>query len=624
MSVFDPSPSIGQLLNSSKSILNNQLSSLTFKQATQHQPDYLNGLPALILLLIWVSSYIIPLTSTLYFHLRSKWSHSRKLTTLTSEPVGVLSNNSHHAQDSMGSDPVREAERQIIEDEVLKQGGLGVIEYVRRSAKLKANSPILLNQSPPDVHSTWAQKLKAIASACKDWITTLGLIGLAFVSWINYQHATVGQSSNLIWLIAPILLWSSASMMSLLKLGLSIRSNLQNQEHPGHIYISLEKRLIPTYLLFFTIAFYNAWNALVVYSDQADQGDGRRLAALDTANFVILFIVVGIEICTPRPTNLLPPRIEASKADQQALAQSSPPPLEPRSSLLSLAYFAHTDSYLWRHTFKTATQATIPDLRVDDKTAAVLYRWTHDQDDYARLGIKPTLLRSLVWHFRSELLGQQFFAWFNAVGALLPPFFLQQILAFISAKSSGTSQQSNKVALLYAFGLLCTQVFLAFSQAAVSLRSLHFALSIFFSFLSDSCYTPHIHITSSLSSPPPPQSLFLGRRLSVRMRALFISLIFTKGLRRTDTKYKPAKNADGSTKPDTKKSTGEPGSKDTDDAGRASIGKIANLVSNDAMGISEIGAYLQYGPSVLSSSFLVDLRYVLLVSSGLKVLYSWC
>jgi hypothetical protein len=141
--------------------------------------------------------------------------------------------------------------------------------------------------------------------------------------------------------------------------------------------------------------------------------------------------------------------------------------LEPGRSLLSLAYFLHTDSYLWRHKSSTATEESIPDVRVDDKSAAVLFRWKRDQAEYEAENIKPSFLRALSWHFRHILLSQQLFAYFNAFGALLPPFFLQRIIGFISSRT-GENPEPVHVALLYAFGMLGTQVFLAFSQSAVS------------------------------------------------------------------------------------------------------------------------------------------------------------
>jgi hypothetical protein len=58
---------------------------------------------------------------------------------------------------------------------------------------------------------------------------------------------------------------------------------------------------------------------------------------------------------------------------------------------------------------------------------------------------------------------------YHGDGALLPPFFLQRIIGFILSRT-GENPEPVHVALLYAFGMLGTQVFLAFSGSAVSNR----------------------------------------------------------------------------------------------------------------------------------------------------------
>jgi hypothetical protein len=81
-----------------------------------------------------------------------------------------------------------------------------------------------------------------------------------------------------------------------------------------------------------------------------------------------------------------------------------------------------------------------------------------------------------------------------------------------------------------------------------------------------------------------------GRRLSLRLRALLITLIFTKSLRRTGVNAKLSEGVDtrndGSSteiKSPTKK---DPGAS-------ASTGKITNLVSSDIASLAEIGSHLQ-------------------------------
>jgi hypothetical protein len=82
-----------------------------------------------------------------------------------------------------------------------------------------------------------------------------------------------------------------------------------------------------------------------------------------------------------------------------------------------------------------------------------------------------------------------------------------------------------------------------------------------------------------------------GRRLSVRLRALLITLIFTKSLRRTGLNSKTSQVTDsrdgaGLLTTDRKLATKE-------GPEVASMGKITNLLSNDVTSFTEIGSHLQ-------------------------------
>ncbi|KAG0140699.1 hypothetical protein CROQUDRAFT_664859 [Cronartium quercuum f. sp. fusiforme G11] len=544
--------------------------SLTDQSQSLIKISYLDGLPAIITLLAWFVGLVVPYLVASYFKLWYSKPHSHKLNQSGSPQDDLLLPSLQHFGTSSvitGSHAVWEAENRIIEATVQKDGGLGVVEYLKFDYESSEN-PICI------------QPWVGIARAWKDWVTTIGTLALVGVSVLRYRDTTqLSHSGTINWLLLPVLVWAASSVLSIFKLRLSIQAHAQNREHVGDIYAKIEKGLIPIYLLFLPFTFYDTWNALLFQFDQSSSPLLYRLVALRESTFIILTIITLIELCTPRPTKLLPPRKSISKASQQTLPDTIPPPLEPRSSLLSLAYYAHSDKYLWQHAFKTATKASIPDLRADDKTASVLFRWKYDQAEYTKMGIKPSLLRSLGWHFRSEILTQQFFAWFDAVGALLPPFFLQRLLGFISDKASGDSNQKpNHVPILYAIGMLATQLFLAYTQSA---------------------------------------SLFTGRRLSVRLRALFISLIFTKSLRRTDIKSKPTNDTGTLSQDDDKKNGVDEKGEELE--ARASIGKIVNLVSNDTMSLSEIGAYLSFlwPESIVQLALAVIYLYYLLGYSAM-------
>jgi ABC-type multidrug transport system fused ATPase/permease subunit len=97
------------------------------------------------------------------------------------------------------------------------------------------------------------------------------------------------------------------------------------------------------------------------------------------------------------------------------------------------------------------------------------------------------------------------------------------------------------------------------------------------------------------------QSLFIGRRLCIRLRAVIIAEVFAKALRRQDLA--------GHVK---KTSTDKDGKVVIDNDTAASEGKIANLVSVDAFQISEICAYIFY---MWSCPFAIVVNSVLLYNT---------
>lgn len=97
------------------------------------------------------------------------------------------------------------------------------------------------------------------------------------------------------------------------------------------------------------------------------------------------------------------------------------------------------------------------------------------------------------------------------------------------------------------------------------------------------------------------QSLFIGRRLCIRLRATMIAEVFAKALRRQDLA--------GNVK---KTSTDQDGKPVVDNDTAASEGKIANLVSVDAFQVSEICGYIFY---LWSCPFAVVINSILLYNT---------
>lgn len=551
---------------------------------------YVIGQPALVIILFIVASFLARfLWSYLGTTIQRSSSHpSKHPSSIRTTRVGSLSSvDSQSDSAANGPQAVSSAEDRIIALEVMRDGGLGIDEGFHDQALLSDSShhPALGDQ-PLTYSSSSVGYPIALVRSWKDLIINACTIGIMVMTVARYSlELTLGANIGSNWLLVSVLLWSSLSAVSTLKLFLHVQSQRTNHAHPGRTYTQLEYQIVLIYLINLPFEFLDTRSTVLQYLKHEEAFKTiERLMIIRLLAFLLYLSAVVILLVTPRPTALLPrsPRDPISTVHPTAVAtdeKTRPLPLEPRRSLISLAYFLHTDSYLWKHISTTATEESIPDLRVDDKAAAVLFRWKADQAAYEAAKIKPSFLRALVWHFRYQLLSQQFFAYFSAVGGLLPSFFLQRILGYITSRS-GEHPQPPHVALLYALGLFVTQVFLAFAESA---------------------------------------GLIIGRRLSVRMRALLISLVFTKALRRTGAN---SKGSEPSQSADEAKNGGRSDSEE-DRNSPASTGKIANLVSNDVLSLAEIGAYLHFlwPESVIQLVLAGIYLYVLLGYSALAGMF---
>ncbi|KAA1116286.1 hypothetical protein PGT21_007957 [Puccinia graminis f. sp. tritici] len=542
--------------------------------------QYLIGEPALVLVLLLGGSFILPCLLHLWARIRSQKTAGSWLTRRVVPPYEALHNPGSpqatlHDPELNGPEAVSQAEDQIIAIEVMREGGLGIDKQDRQELHGVNSLP-----SPLHIHQDCCGETTTYPTALvKSWkdisisACTVGMLVTAAARYFISTDADAGSN----WLLIPIILWLSVSVMSIVKLIIQIRTAIRNKPHPHPTYFELEYRTVPIYLVSLPLELLDTRSILLQYfGGQHTVEATYQLMVIRLLTLMFLIIANVLELVTPRPTTLLP---GSSKERSSSIAPvdsqpevQRPAPLEPGRSLLSLAYFIHTDSYIWRHKSVTATEESIPDIRADDKSAAILFRWKKEQNEYEAGNIKPSLLRALTWHSRNILLSQQLFAYFNAAGSLLPPFFLQRIVGFISSKS-GENPQPVHVALLYAFGMLSTQIFLAFSLSA---------------------------------------SLMTGRRLSLRLRALLITLIFTKSLRRTGVNAKLSEGVDTSNDG----SSTEVKSPSKEDPGAsASTGKITNRLQR----------YCQLGRNRIPSSLSVarksrsayPSRYISLRSPGL-------
>ncbi|SPO28038.1 probable YBT1 - Vacuolar, ABC protein transporting bile acids [Ustilago trichophora] len=304
--------------------------------------------------------------------------------------------------------------------------------------------------------------------------------------------------------------------------------------------------------------------------------------------------VPGTAFPSPRLTaaDCLQPQHAVDAAADPAATDLIPAP-EETASLLSRATFGYVTPAIVKHYKTQFTLAAVPDLPVADKAAAVVacfraYTSARSDDAHApaspsrptpkhglHAGLAPStrpLWRRLFGHFRWFLALQFFWATLEAVLDLVPPFFLQKILAFIAARDEQrrTGNTDNleplHLGILYAFGMFVGQIFASISAS---------------------------------------RALFIGRRICIRLRAILITEIVTKTLRRKDigsTGDKEDADKDGGEDDDAdstaaaKKANGQDadGDKHSATTKRATDGQVVNLISVDVFKVSEICAYLHF------------------------------
>ncbi|WWC90401.1 uncharacterized protein L201_005336 [Kwoniella dendrophila CBS 6074] len=237
---------------------------------------------------------------------------------------------------------------------------------------------------------------------------------------------------------------------------------------------------------------------------------------------------------------------------------------EEPASVFSRATYGFLLPLLFKHYFKPITLTDIPAIREDDASAASVgafraYRASRDKSHLSKTGERRirNLGADLFWFFLPELAMQTIWAITFVCFQYLPPTGLRLLLQYVKEKD--TNSQPTHVAVLYVAMMAGGQIL------GVVLMG---------------------------------QSLFIGRRLCIRLRAIIVSDVFAKALRRRDLSGNVKK-----TKLD------KNGKVIEDPEAAASEGKIANLVSVDAFTISEICAYIYY---LVSCPFAVILNSILL------------
>lgn len=288
---------------------------------------------------------------------------------------------------------------------------------------------------------------------------------------------------------------------------------------------------------------------------------------------------------------------------QEDKGEKPPPPPEVSASLYSRLYFSFATPAIVKHYSEQFTLPAVPDLPPGDKAAAVVaaFRADSSKDAHARrraatryaedeegnatsFALMPSsrpLAARLFRHFAPFLILQMMWASAQAVLELTPAIGLRWLLGYISERDA------------------------AKNGGPPTTTPLHMAVG----------YVLFMALGQCFSAIAASQALFMGRRICIRLRAILITEIISKALRRSDiggTANKDAHEGDPTQNDDENEDENAEGSRATD-------GQVTNLVSVDVFKVSEICAYLHFAfpQAPVTIIFCLYLLYDLLGWSAL-------
>lgn len=234
------------------------------------------------------------------------------------------------------------------------------------------------------------------------------------------------------------------------------------------------------------------------------------------------------------------------------------------SSIWEFATYSWINPMIWKAYKSPMVKDDIWGLREDDHALDVLKKF-----ESFKLTARFTF--KLFSHFKALFLLQGFWAVLDSVLIFIPTLLLKKVLEYVSDPSSTTRDVA-----------WCLVILMPITKMADS-------------------------VTSGFS-------LFLGRRVCVRMRAIIIGQVYSKALRRRITTSEDSVEA--ADEIDCKDE--EAGKKEQKDTKSSELGAIINLMAIDAFKVSEICGYLHFFVgAILMLIFCIVLLYSLLGWSAL-------
>lgn len=314
------------------------------------------------------------------------------------------------------------------------------------------------------------------------------------------------------------------------------------------------------------IYFFNFFPTLLTFrSALIDHVPNKTVGNYYTIQFVIATILLFLNFTA---------KVGDKPSHLYVTSDGIAPSPEKVSSVLSLATYTWLDKMLFQAYKKPLVKSDIWGMRQDDYALPVLKAFEAAKSS-ANFTVK------IFSHYKYQFAMQAFWAIIDSVIIFFPSILLKKVLEYVADQSSAPRN------------LAWTFVFLM-------------PVSKVFDSISSGC------------------SLFLGRRVCVRMRAVIIGEVYAKALRRKITVQEAVdeesqkKKADAESTPKDDDSSIS-SSKEKENTGKtAELGAIINLMAIDAFKVSELCGYLHFFvSSVLMIFICITLLYKLIGWSAL-------
>ena len=242
---------------------------------------------------------------------------------------------------------------------------------------------------------------------------------------------------------------------------------------------------------------------------------------------------------------------------QSKLLHPSP---EPVTSVLSFAYYSFFDPFIWLSHTKFIKFSEIWSLSKEDHALSVLSNFKNftkkKNSNYTHFS------RDIILFFSKYLVVQTSFSFLNSCITFVPTVLLRKILEYVADPSI----LPKNVVWLYIIFMLLSKI-----------------------------------LCAGLAG----QCLFYGRRVCIRIRAIIISEVYAKALRRKISVQHTVKDND--------KNENADNGDEEEIEDNATLGGIINLMSVDAFKVSEVCAYLYaFVESVTMTIVAMTLLYKLI------------